>query len=407
MVDGYFVGLLWSFVLGASILLWPVSSLHKSALLLVWLAKIVTSLGVMLIFEIHYEGAVDGVVYYYKSTTGSFAWEDFIFGEGSANILNFSRLYQMIFPDSYHAMKITVSMVGMIGVYIFFRAAILFLEKDDIRIFYVLALYPTILFWTSLIAKDSFVLLGVAFYAYGVVGWSKFGQMRYLLWGAFGLWFATFMRLWYGPILLAPLIIFFLNKKSGWMSKIIFAVIVVFSLSLLSSKFSETFKIENTEDLLKETSNVSQNFAHGGSAQKVETVTSPAQMVAMMPFGLFTALFRPLPGEILNPFGLIAGLENLFLLWLLYGAIKNIQIKDITEPVILWAIALIVIWGSIYGFVSMGNLGSAVRYRVPILPILVALVFYLYFKSSYQISKVKFKSSKFLKNKKLIFKVKV
>jgi len=407
MVDGYFVGLLWSFVLGASILLWPVSSQHKSALLLVWLAKIFTSLGVMLVFEIHYEGAVDGVVYYYKSTTDSFSWENFMFGEGTTNIINFAILYQMIFPDSYHAMKITVSMVGMIGVYIFYRASILYLEQDDIRIFYALALYPTILFWTSLIAKDSFVLLGVAFYAYGVVGWHKFGQTRYLLWGAFGVWFASFMRLWYGPILVAPLIIFFLNKKSGWMSKIIFAVIVVFSLFILSSIFSERLKIENTEDLMKQTNNISQSFVQGGSGQAVETVSSPAQMIALMPFGLFTALFRPLPGEILNAFGLIAGFENLFLLWLLYSAMKNIQIKDITEPVILWAIALIIIWGSIYGFASMGNLGSAVRYRVPILPLLVALLLYLYFKSSYQISKVKFKGSKFLKNKKLIFKIKV
>jgi len=407
MVDGYFVGLLWSFVLGASILLWPVPFQHKSALLLVWLAKIVTGLGFMLVFEIAYEGQIDGVAYYYESITSSFAWENFLFGEGTTNIMNFAILYQMIFPDSYHAMKMTVSMVGMIGVYMFFRASILFLEQDDIRILYVLALYPTVLFWTSLIAKDSFVLLGVAFYTYGVVGWSKRGQIRYLLWGAFGVWFASFMRLWYGPILVAPLIIFFLNKNSSWMSKIIFAVIVVFSLSILSSLFTERLQIKNTEDLMKETTNISKSFSQGDSGQQVETVTSPAKMLALMPFGIFTALFRPLPGEILNPFGLIAGLENLFLLWLLFSAIKNIQIKDMLEPVILWVIALILIWASIYGFVSIGNLGSAVRYRVPILPVLVALVFYLYFKSSYQISKVKFKNSKKLKNKKVILKFKV
>jgi len=407
MIDGYFVGLLWSFVLGASILLWPVSFLHKRALLNVWLAKIFTTLGFMLAFESRYEGQMDAVRYYHESHLSSFSWQYFEFGEGTTNITNFARAYLMLLPDSYHAMKVTFAMFGMIAVYIFYRAATIFMQRDDIRFFYILALYPSILFWSSILGKDPLVLLGVSLYVYGVIGWRQYGNIRYLLWGALGVWFATFMRLWYGPILVAPLFIFFLNKKTGWMSKIIFAVIVIFSLSILSSQFYERFQIESTEDLLKQTTQISESFSHGGSGQKVEAVTSPAQMIAMMPFGMFTALFRPLPGEILNLFGLIAGFENLFLLWLLYHAIKNIEIKDLTEPVILWAIALLLIWGSIYGFVSIGNLGSAVRYRLAILPVLIGLVFYLYFKSSYQISKVKFKGSKFLKNKKLIFKIKI
>jgi hypothetical protein len=407
MIDGYLVGLLWSFVLGASILLWPVSFLHKRALLNVWLAKIFTTLGFMLAFESRYEGQMDAVRYYHESHLSSFSWQYFEFGEGTTNVINFAKAYLMLLPDSYHAMKVTFAMFGMIAVYIFYRAATIFIQRDDIRFFYILALYPSILFWSSILGKDPLVLLGVSLYVYGVIGWRQYGEIRYLLWGVLGVWFATFMRLWYGPILVAPLFIFFLNKKTGWMSKIIFAVIVIFSLSILSSQFSERFQIESTEDLLKQTSNISESFSQGGSGQKVEAVTSPTQMIAMMPFGMFTALFRPLPGEILNLFGLIAGFENLFLLWLLYHAIKNIEIKDLTEPVILWAIALLLIWASIYGFVSIGNLGSAVRYRLAILPVLIGLVFYLYFKSSYQISKVKFKNSKILKNKKVILKFKV
>ncbi len=407
MIDGYLIGLLWALVLGASIILWPVSSQHKSALLLVWLAKIFTTLGFMLIFESRYEGQMDAVRYYHESHLSSFSWQYFEFGEGTTNFVNFSRAYLMFLPDSYHAMKVTSAMIGMIAVYIFYRAATIFIQRDEIRFFYILALYPSILFWSSILGKDPLVLLGVSLYVYGVIGWRQYGDIHYLLYGLLGVWFATFMRLWYGPILVAPLFIFFLNKKTGWMSKIIFAMIVIFSLLILSSQFSERFQIESTEDLLKQTTQISESFSQGGSGQKVEAVTSPAQMIAMMPFGMFTALFRPLPGEILNLFGLIAGFENLFLLWLLYNAIKNIEIKDLTEPVILWAIALLLIWGSIYGFVSIGNLGSAVRYRLAILPVLIGLVFYLYKKSSYQISKVKFNGPKYLKNKKLILKVKV
>jgi len=408
MIDGYLVGLVWSFVLGASILLWPVPSQDKSALLLVWLAKIVTTLGIMLIFESHYEGQVDGVVYYHESITSSFAWDEFIFGDGSSNLVNFSRVYHMMkLPDSYHALKITFSMVGMIGVYIFYRAFTLFLQQDKIFIFYILGFYPTILLWTSQIIKDPLVLLGVACYTYGVIGWYKLGKIRYFLWAGFGLWFASFMRMWYGPILLAPLIIFFLiNNKISWMSKIVFLVIVVFTLLVLSNIFAEAFKIEDSKDILAETNKIAANFAsQSNSGSKIDSFNSPIQMLAFIPIGMFAAFFRPLPGEILNLFALISGFENLFLLWFFVKSIKRIEIKYIIDPLILWAISFMIIWSAIYGIVAIGDLGSAVRYRVPVLPILVALL--LYFQYSNKITQVKLNDSKVLKNKKLILKLKV
>lgn len=402
--DGYLVGLLWALVLGASILLWPVSFLDKCALLNVWGVKIFTTLGAMLPYEIRYEGHLDAVRYYTESTQISFAWQNFEFGVGTYNMMNFVSIYQMIFPDSYHAMKVTFAMVGMIAVYIFYRAAVMFLQRDDIRVFYVLALYPTILFWSSILGKDPLILLGVSFYTYGVVGWRKFGKMQYLLWGAFGLWFTSFMRLWYGPILLAPLIVFVINKNYGITKNLLFLVLIVGSFLVTLTLFAERFSIENTQDIIAQTNQLSKNFSGGGSAQAVNSFNSPAQLLAFMPIGMFTALFRPLPGEVLNPFGLIAGFENLFVLWLLVMAIKQISINELKEPLILWAIALIIIWAAIYGFVSSGNLGTAVRYRLPMLPILLALLLYFYFKCSYRVSRISF-NSKLFKNKKFIFRV--
>ncbi|WP_141698793.1 hypothetical protein [Candidatus Marithrix sp. Canyon 246] len=405
MMDDYLVGLFWALVLGASILLWPISFVDKRALLNVWGVKIFTTLGVMLAYESRYEGQLDAVRYYQESAMGGFAWENFEFGEGTTNIFNFLSVYNMILPDSYHAMKVTFAMVGMIAVYIFYRAAVLFLQRDDIRVFYALALYPTILFWSSILGKDPLILLGVSFYTYGVVGWRKFGTIQYLLWGAFGLWFSAFMRLWYGPILLAPLIVFVINKNNGITKNLIFITLIVGSFVVTLTLFAERFSIANTQDILAQTNQISKNFSAGGSAQAVNTFNSPAQLLAFMPIGMFTALFRPLPGEILNPFGLIAGFENLFVLWLLVIAIKQISIKDLQEPLILWAIALIIIWAAIYAFVSSGNLGTAVRYRLSMLPILLSLLLYLYFKSSYEIKK-KFQDSKLLKHKKVILKFK-
>ncbi|TGO02911.1 hypothetical protein PN36_16440 [Candidatus Thiomargarita nelsonii] len=382
IIGDYFTAVIWAFVLGFSILFWPVSFHDKRALLVVWLIKIFVTLGIMLFYEHIYGGktGLDAFGYFYDSIIKNFAWEYFKFGDGTPNITNLARLHRYIIPESYHALKVTTAMIGMIAVYIFYRAICLFWRHDDVRIFYVLALYPSILFWSSILGKDPIMFVGVALYAYAVVGWQQFGQVRYLLWGALGVWLASFIRLWYAPILLAPLAVFILIQSGRFYLKVVFMVIVTIAFLFSWSLFAEQFSIESSQDLVSASDTVSSSWgSEGGSGQQISGgITSIGSMLAFMPIGSFTALFRPLPGEILNPFGLLAGFENFILLFLFILALKRTQWKEIKEePILLWAIATVIVWGTIYGFVSYQNLGSAVRFKLQILPILLALLVYL------------------------------
>jgi len=269
-------------------------------------------------------------------------------------------------------------MIGMIAIYIFYRAAVLFLKYDDLRFFYVLALYPSILFWSSILGKDPIMLIGVALYVYGVVGWGSSGKLQYLLWGALGVWIASFIRLWYAPILLAPLAVFFILGTKNIFAKIVFIGIVAVAFLFSFSLFAERFSIETTQDLVATTDTISSSWTHGGSGQEISGgITSVSSMLAFAPIGSFTALFRPLPGEVLNAFGLLSGLENFILLWLTFLAIKRSKLKDLKEPLVLWALVFIMGWSIIYGFVSFQNLGSAVRFKLQILPVLLGLILYL------------------------------
>ncbi|OQW92517.1 MAG: hypothetical protein BWK78_01465 [Thiotrichaceae bacterium IS1] len=376
LIADYFTALTWTIALGLSILFWPVSTQHKRALLTIWLAKIFVTLGVMLFYEYNY--GLDAYGYFYSTRTGEFALEDFVFGEGTTNMINLARFHQYFIADSYHAMKVTSAMIGMVAVYIFYRAATLFLKRDDLRIFYAIALYPTILFWSSILGKDPIMFMGVALYAYGVVGWQLSGKLQYVLLGALGVWIAAFIRLWYAPILVAPLAVFFIIGTKNLFARILFIGIVVSAFLVSFSLFAERFSLETTEDLVTTTDKISSSWTHGGSGQEISGgVTSVGKMVAFAPIGSFTALFRPLPGEVLNPFGLLSGLENFVLLWLTFLAIKRSTLKELKEPIILWAVALVLGWSIIYGFVSFQNLGSAVRFKLQILPVLLGVVLYL------------------------------
>jgi hypothetical protein len=92
--------------------------------------------------------------------------------------------------------------------------------------------------------------------------------------------------------------------------------------------------------------------------------------------GVFTALFRPLPGEVPNLFGFIQSLENVALLLLLIMAIKRTRLEELKDPLVVWAILLVLAWASVYGMATY-NLGTLVRFRLQILPMFLGLLLYL------------------------------
>jgi hypothetical protein len=244
-------------------------------------------------------------------------------------------------------------------------------------------MFPSILFWSSILHKDPLVLFGIAVCVYGVVGFYRFRGLKYLILIFAGIFIAAFIRIWLGPILLMPLGIFALNGIRGLVQKILFMVIIavgfIFSWNLFAGDFILSYRIDTMDELLKVIESTAQGFEtqRGGSSIMIERdLTSFSGLLAFLPKGMFTVLFRPLPGEVLNPFGILAGLENLLLLFLVLLTITRARLKDLKDPLILWAITLILVWSAAYGFTAF-NLGTVVRFKLQILPLLLGVLMYL------------------------------
>ncbi len=369
----YFFALIWAVVLGASILAWPVSSGDKRCLLWVWLAKVGVALGFMLTWEAR-DPDLDGYKYFQVSRS-PMPWEEFSWESGML-ISRIARAQTMFLPDSYHAVKLSFAMVGLIAVYFFYRAAVTFLRREDRRVFFALALFPSVLFWSSSLNKDAVALLGIALYVYGVVKWHYYKRKRYIFVLALGVIIASFIRVWLGPILLAPIAFVALLRMRGIMRRAALIILMIagtqYFLNIVVGG------IGSVQDLISYLNAVSQYWSHGGSAQQLPwELTSIQGVVAFIPLGAFTALFRPFPGEVLNPFGLLAGLENLVLVVFLLLAIRRTRWRELQEPLIMWAVFVIVTWSAVYGFVSYQNLGTAVRFKLQILPLLLCVLMYL------------------------------
>lgn len=373
----YLLATLWAVVLGATIVAWPIPWRDRMLLLAAWGVRV----GVMLLFMLYYEwnyATLDAYGYYAASLGPVFDWSTVGFGRGTENLNAFAWLHGRLVPGSYHAMKVTSAIIGLAAATIFYRAAVIALGREARVVFAILLFAPSVLFWSSILGKDPLILFGVAVYAYGVVAWQRRGQPLYLLPVAAGVLIAASIRLWFAPILLGPLFVLALIGLRSALQRIVFTLAGGAALWIAVERFRQQFALASVYELLSVANQWSQGWAYGGSAQTLATeFTGIGSMIRFVPLGVFTALFRPLPGEVTNLFGLLAGLENLVLLALAVVSLARVRVRDLRDPLVIWALALVLAWGGLYGFVSYQNLGTAARFKLSIFPVLLLLSLHL------------------------------
>jgi hypothetical protein len=377
VISDYLVALVWAVALGITILFWPVSTKHKKILLFLWLARCAVALGFMLLFEYRYQTSMDALGYFRRALGEWGSWQDYG-GLGTQRTTAVVWFHQQILPNTYHAAKITFSMFGLLAVYLFYRSAIIFLEQEDIRILYILGFFPSILLWSSILGKDPVVLLGIAIYTYGVMKLYQHSHPLFFILVLLGVFIASAIRPWMGLILCTPLGVFVIARMQGLAIKIAF-VLFFTSVTVVSFNiFLETFQIQTSQDIIHTIDTIQQLSTRGGSSSGMNReLNSLGSTLVYLPIGIFTILFRPLPGELLHFFGLLSGVENAVLLFLCGLGIKRTSWQNITKPVVLWLLLLILIWAIFYALGASYNLGTAVRYKLQILPLFLIFIWYL------------------------------
>lgn len=372
----YLMAFLWALVILVAIVLAPIDGAERKALIVLWIVRIGVVLGFMFFYESHYP--LDAFGYFQSALRGEYGPLDAEFGHGTLNIKVLAAIHNLVLPGSYQAMKITWSAIGLVAVFFFYRAACALLDKRDIRFLYLIGLIPSVVFWGSILGKDPITLLGIAMFIYGVIGFDRRRRPRFLVMAGLGLALATWIRLWLGLIFLLPLGIYLLSGKGKILKTAVMGAIGVPALFYSSVAFQQSFRLENTKDLIYRTNVISQSWAFGGSAQVASGVDALGAMALFAPLGAFTALFRPLPGEVLNAFGWFAGVENGVVLALFVVGIARGYWRRLATREGAWLVATVVVWSVMYGFASYQNLGTAVRFKVQVIPILVMLLLLMF-----------------------------
>ena len=380
-VYDYTIGLLWAAFILAVLPFLPFLKRHRRPLAALWFVKSGVALGAMLFYESYY--SLDAASYFNDGVRLLDPAGMFRFGSGTENVTALVGLAAPLTFGSYSALKVLWAFIGLLAIYLFYLAYRLYARQEDTRVLYLFGLFPSVLFWSSTLGKDPLTLFGLGFFSLGVVGILRSGRVRSVALAALGLIVATCFRPWLGVIFLVPfLVCVVLARQSNLFFKVACLLVIVPAFLVAMHAFADQFAIENARDVVARTDTISQSWAYGGAGQTIAggfgSITS---MLLFVPLGVFTALFRPLPGEVMSPFGLIAGLENFTLLALLASGLWRRNLGRLRDPVLMWAALTVIVWGAVYGFVSYQNLGTAFRFKLQVMPLILLLLFALRLKT--------------------------
>jgi hypothetical protein len=373
----YAKGIAWSAVLGATIFLWPVSLRDRMSLLVMWTVKCLVMLGVMLPYEEHYTG-LDCWGYFIGAHSVGTDFLPALLKGGSDFVVSLGALYLKVAPDSYHAMKTTFGYGGLAAIYLLYRASVGLTRLDRPWMFWALGLYPSVLFWSSILGKDPVVLLGISLHIWALVRVICYGEHKHLLTAIGGLGLAGVVRVWMGPIMLIPALLLFALKihHIGWRITTVSCVAVM--LGVLAPVTASRLEVDPTTDLFASTQSFTRGWDKANSAMHPDVeLNSLTDLIRFTPQSFFAAYFRPLPGDLPHLFGWIAGCEDLVLLILATLALFKVRRHHWRNHFFLWGATLLLTWGLAYSLVTYKDLGTAVRFRLQIMPVLLGMVWFL------------------------------
>jgi hypothetical protein len=254
---------------------------------------------------------------------------------------------------------------------------------------------PSVVFWGSGILKDSITLCTSTWLTYCM--FSIFFTRRKVFINICILILMAFLTLSIKPYIfvsIIPGLLIWLFVK--WVMRVKNVVVriliaptaIIFALLgavLLISSMGESLgiygnvdtmieKVKVTQEDLTRSSQYGSNFFDIGKFD-----ATPAGLISKAPAAIIAGLFRPFIWEAGNPFIVISGLENLFLVFLLIYSLIKTGIKTyinsiFQDPFLTFSLVFSVMFAFGVGLAS-ANFGALVRYKIPLLPFFVSGMF--------------------------------
>jgi hypothetical protein len=247
-------------------------------------------------------------------------------------------------------------------------------------------LVPSIVFWSTVLLKEAIAMIGLCF---AVHAWQRFvsGERRFGVWLGLAVGSVTIIltKGYIFPVLGVGLAVWYLlHSLKGRQEHVVFklwhlvaaAGLILLALAGTGLLLPE-FALDNLEEGLAREQIVGDRV-RGGSSYNLTANIGQGSQFLLAPVGLFTALFRPLLFESGSILILISAAEMTFFvvftgLALYRGGLRGTFAEVLRRPFLGFCAVFVLLFGTGVGLATT-NLGSLVRYRMPLIPFFAMLL---------------------------------
>jgi hypothetical protein len=283
-----------------------------------------------------------------------------------------------VLPVSYHAAKVIFSALGFAGSWLFYEALVVILGKRSNLWCALLMTFPPVLFWGSILGKDSLMLFLLGLFAWlGVCClYGRWWPLAFV--GAMVVGYKTGVIRDWAPKIYVSSFLLSLYLWSRWPRRVgpgvRFAILCWLGLivALGPGWWYLPSWLRSQRDTLFQ---YRAQLTLGGSAEEAPfPLVDWTDFILYLPYGVFSALFRPLPMDVMTAFGWLTGLINYALLMICGSAFLRGKVAPQAVPAFGFFTLTCLIWAAIYGFISPANMGMGSRFQLQILPFVLMIV---------------------------------
>jgi hypothetical protein len=298
-------------------------------------------------------------------------------------------------------MVLLSGVVGFWASYLFLRAfQVALAGEGDLRFLGVfLFLLPSIVFWASLLGKDSWVFFFLGLISYAFAHLMRRARPRYVLAIVVGVGVLVLIRPPVGAVMALALgvagFVWFLARSARGPVAVLRPVLLAGSAFLVlgvtvtlvprSIGVSVPVELDSVGEvasaairysvLKHQAQALDPSTGSGSNVEMVFVESTPGGLLRVLPRAMFTAMFRPFIFEAHNVLAVGAALETTFLVGLLLWRRRNLRaaVKAVfAKPFLCFCVAaffLLILIVSVEG-----NLGAIARHRTMALPFLLSLL---------------------------------
>lgn len=326
-----------------------------------------------IIFYIYVNANGGDALGYWRESNISFS-EHFARGQGTAFMQVFNYAFVEILHLSFFTGSMIYTFIGFMGMMFFYLATMNLVKSNvkvyGINIFPYIFFLPNLHFWSAGVGKDT-----LSFFCIGLFLLCIMQPFKRSVGIGLSLVLAYFVRPHIAIFMLVAFGIgFMFDNKLKPAQKIVLSlglvlgaafifndVIAFLKLDEVSTESIEQFSSERASGLSRE---------HTGSAVDISSYS--------LPLKIFTFLFRPLFFDARNAMSLLASIENLILLILLFKVVNLNTLKLLKNaPYQIKGLFIFFIIGSV-GFSNiLGNMGIMMRMKNMLIPGMLIFIFWI------------------------------